>query len=77
MTDIHTVNAVVSAMTVTFACECGSDVTYDIDLETEEIGPGWTAPMDERFILCDCCESVIDAGLVFSISPPAPAGDAT
>ncbi len=74
---IYMSKAEISGIVVTFACECGTEEQYEIDLECEGVGPGWTAPMEDRFVLCDGCGCVIDAGFVISIDPPgegAPLG---
>ncbi len=67
---LHTSSAEISSITVWFVCECGTEASHEVDLECEDIGPGWTAPMEERFVLCDGCGCVIDAGFVISIDPP-------
>lgn len=68
--DIHTTRAEITSVTVAFVCECGTEASHVVDLECEEIGPGWVAPIEERFVLCEGCESVIDAAFVISIDPP-------
>jgi hypothetical protein len=68
--NIHTTSAAITSVTVAFVCECGTETEHVVELDCEEIGPGWVAPPQERFVLCDGCESVIDAGFIISITQP-------
>jgi len=69
MTDctIITTRAVVSSVTMTLVCECGDNTAHEVDFDTDDFG--WVVPVEDRFILCDVCERVIDAGFTLALDP--------
>ena len=67
--DIMTVAARISSVTIEITCECGEELCHKIECNEDGFG-GWSALMEDRFILCAACGEVIDAGLQISVGPP-------
>ena len=67
--DIMTVAAIIASVTIQVTCECGEELCHEIECEEDGFG-GWSASMQDRFILCETCGEVIDAGLQISVGVP-------
>lgn len=67
--DIPTVTGHVVAVQITVVCGCGADSCQEIECEEDDFG-GWSAAQEHRFILCETCDSLIDAGLLINVEPP-------
>jgi hypothetical protein len=65
----QTIPARISSVTIHVTCQCGSGVSHEIDCEEDDFG-AWSAAMEDRYMLCDTCERLIDAGLQLSIGAP-------
>lgn len=76
MSDPRLSCAVVACITLSVTCECGADDVHQLELEQAPIDPGWSAAIEDRFILCEECGCVIDAGLVISVAAPEKEGKA-
>jgi hypothetical protein len=68
-TNPQTIPAQITGVTIHVTCQCGSWVIHEIDCEEYDFG-AWSAAMEDRYILCDTCERLIDAGLQLSIGAP-------
>lgn len=68
--DIPTVTGQVVAVQIMVVCECGEHFCHEIECEEDDFG-GWSAAMEERFILCDTCDRLIDAGLRLTVMEPS------
>ena len=68
-TDPPTVNAQIVWVTMYVSCPCGFRTQHEIDCSQGDDG-AWVAPMEERFILCESCDQLIDAGLRLSVGNP-------
>jgi hypothetical protein len=62
--------AQIAAVTIYVTCECGEAFCHEIECEEDDFG-GWSAAPEDRFILCETCDRLIDAGLQVSIGAPA------
>jgi hypothetical protein len=58
-----------AAVTIHVACHCGDDLVIDLSCAQDDHGV-WSVPEDERFILCENCESLLDAGLLIIVKTP-------
>ena len=67
--DIMTVAASIVSVTIEVNCECGEETCHEIECVDDGFG-GWCASPQDRFILCETCAEVIDAGLQISVGPP-------
>lgn len=66
--DIPTVTGQVVAVQIMVTCECGDWTHHVVDFTADE--GFWTAPMEDRFLLCESCAQVIDAGLCLTVRDP-------
>jgi hypothetical protein len=66
--DIPTVTGQVVAVQIMVVCQCGNLTHHVVDC-TDDDG-FWTAPMQDRFHLCESCAQVIDAGLKITVNEP-------
>ena len=66
MTDPATTPAQIIAMIIHVTCECGQPVWHEIECEEDDFG-GWSAAPEDRFILCETCDRLIDAGQQISV----------
>ena len=66
--DIPTVIGKVVAVQIMVVCECGNRTHHIVECTDDE--GFWTAPMQERFHLCESCERVIDAGSRLTVGDP-------
>jgi hypothetical protein len=66
MTDTIPTTAQIAAITIHVTCECGADTCHEIDCESDDFG-GWSAAPEDRFILCETCDRLIDAGQQISV----------
>ena len=69
MTDPTTAPAQIVAVIIHVTCECGDMTCHEIECEQDDFG-GWSAAPEDRFILCDTCDCLIDAGLQVSVGLP-------
>lgn len=67
--DIPTVAAQIAGLTIYVTCECRSREHHVVECEEDDFGI-WSAMLPERFILCDACNQLIDAGLRITVRPP-------
>lgn len=67
--DPPTVLAQISGVTIHVVCPCGADTLHVIDCVEDRFG-GWSADMEERFILCDSCDQLVDAGFQVELQAP-------
>lgn len=67
--DPRTTTAQIAGVTIQVTCECGEQFCHEIECEQDDFG-GWSAAGEDRFILCDTCECLIDAGLQISVGVP-------
>jgi hypothetical protein len=68
-TDTPTVPAQIAGVTIYVTCPCGSLDQFDIDCAENDSGI-WSAPIPERFHLCESCRQVIDTGLRVTVGAP-------
>lgn len=61
-----TISPIVDQVTISVRCQCGDLLHYEIELDQDDSGK-WSVPIEERFIFCDECERVMDAGDLLSI----------
>lgn len=66
--DIPTVTGQVVAVQIMVVCQCGNRTHHVVDCTDDE--GFWTAPMQDRFHLCESCARVIDAGLCLTVRDP-------
>lgn len=59
--DLATVPAQIEGVTISVVCPCGASIPHVIDYVENHLG-GWSADLEERFILCDSCDQLVDAG---------------
>lgn len=64
---INMSRAEVQSVTMTLVCECGADTQHEVDFDSDDFG--WVVPVEERFILCEVCDCVIDAGFTLAFHP--------
>ena len=62
--------AEIAAIVILATCPCGTIHADEIDMEQDDFG-AWKAPDDERFILCDECGQLFDAGVEISLQQMA------
>ena len=67
--DLTAIAARIAAVTIYVTCECGEAFCHEIECEEDDFG-GWSAAPEDRFILCETCDRLIDAGLQVSIGVP-------
>ena len=68
MTDPATTPAQIAAVTIHVTCTCGDMTSHEIKCEQDDFG-GWSASPEDRFILCETCDRLMDAGLQVSVGP--------
>ena len=61
-----TTPAQIAAVTIHITCDCGDTTCHEIECVEDTLG-GWSAAPEDRFILCETCERLIDAGLPVSV----------
>ena len=69
MTDPVTTPAQIASITIHVTCECGANTCHEIDCESDHFG-GWSVAPEDRFILCETCDRLIDAGLQITVGQP-------
>ena len=66
MTDPATTPAQIAAVTIHVTCGCGDLTCHEIECEQDAFG-GWSASPEDRYILCETCDRLIDAGQQISV----------
>jgi hypothetical protein len=65
-----TLPAQIAGVTIHVTCECGETHCHEIECEQDDFG-GWSSAPEDRYILCETCERLIDAGLQITVDVPA------
>jgi hypothetical protein len=66
---LKTTVAQIAAVVIHVTCPCGDDLVIEIDCEQDDSG-AWSAPLDERFVCCETCGTLLDAGLQITVQDP-------
>jgi hypothetical protein len=66
--DPPTIPAQIAGMTIQITCGCGDMTCHEIECEQDVCG-GWFVAMEDRFILCEECDGLIDAGMQIRVGP--------
>lgn len=67
--DLSTVTPQIGGVTIYVTCPCGCLTYHEIDCEEGDDGV-WAAAMEDRFILCETCNQLMDVGQRLSVSDP-------
>ncbi len=70
MPDIPTTLAAqIAEIVLTVTCDCGCGEAHQIDCQ-QDIAGVWSAPLEDRYILCETCGTLLDAGLQITVGAP-------
>jgi hypothetical protein len=56
---------IVADVIIFVSCSCGAPDCHEVELEQDE-GAGWSVKTEDRYILCETCDQLIDAGMRFT-----------
>ncbi len=67
--DPPTQPAQVAEVVITFICPCGSLDAYQVACQ-EDMAGTWSASLEDRYILCETCGTLMDMGLQVTVGAP-------